>query len=80
MRNLGNPRCHFTKYGPSCKFCRYNLKVSSENEDHPEPIKIVVIKKSPKLQRITVSPYVYAGGISVHSNFSANFVKPFETG
>ena len=57
MGNLGNPRsiasCHFTKYGPSCKSCWY-IKVFSENKDHPESIKIVIIKKCPKLLRIYV--------------------------
>ena len=48
MRNLGNPRyiasCHFTKYGPSCKSCSYNIKVFSENMSHYEPINFVIIK------------------------------------
>ena len=56
MGNLGNSQsiasCHFTNYGPSCKSCWYNIKVFSENMDHPEPIKIVTIKKCPKLLRI----------------------------
>ena len=56
MRNLGTPRsiirCHFTKYGPSRKSCEYNIKLFSENMGHPEPIKIKIIKKCPKLLRI----------------------------
>ena len=56
MENLGNPRsiasCRFTKYEPSCKSYWYNGKVFSENMGHPEPLKIIIIKKCPKLLRI----------------------------
>ena len=56
MGNLGNPRyitsCHFTKYGPSCKSCRYNFKVFSEKIGLPEPIEIIIIDQYPNLLRI----------------------------
>ena len=39
LGNLVNSRSiasfHFTKYGPTCKSCWYNIKVFSENIGHP---------------------------------------------
>ena len=65
MGNLGNPwsiaSCHFSKYGPSCKSCRYSIKVFSENMGHPEVIKIVINEGCPKLLGIYSSQVLGRG-------------------
>ena len=43
---------HVLIWKARCKSCWYNIKIFSENMGHPEPTKIVIIKKCPKLLRI----------------------------
>ena len=63
--NLGNTRsitsCHLTKY-VNLADTTYN-KVFSENMGHPEPIKIVIVKKCPDLLRIYCNHYSLMMGV-----------------
>ena len=75
MGNLGNPRsiasCHFKKYVPSCKSCWYNIKVFYENMDHPETIKIIIIKCVPNYWEFRVN------GFRFRNDKKKRTLKPF---